>query len=157
MAKAIEAGLPKRMIEEASAREQSLIDQGKRVIVGVNKYKLEKEDDTTVLEIDNVKVRNEQITSLTRIRATRDDAAVHAALAALTHAALHHENLLAAAVNAARVRATLGEISDALESAFDRYLVPSQCVTGVIAQSYHQSNQSACEFDAIVALSLIHI
>ncbi|MBD4427408.1 methylmalonyl-CoA mutase, partial [Xanthomonas citri pv. citri] len=93
------------------------IDQGKRVIVGVNKYKLEKEDDTTVLEIDNVKVRNEQIASLTRIRATRDDAAVHAALASLTHAALHHENLLAAAVNAARVRATLGEISDALESA----------------------------------------
>lgn len=64
MAKAIEAGLPKRMIEEASAREQSLIDQGKRVIVGVNKYKLEKEDETAVLEIDNVKVRNEQIASL---------------------------------------------------------------------------------------------
>lgn len=64
MAKAIEAGLPKRMIEEASAREQSLIDRGKRVIVGVNKYKLEKEDETAVLEIDNVKVRNEQIASL---------------------------------------------------------------------------------------------
>ncbi|MCL3782970.1 methylmalonyl-CoA mutase, partial [Prolixibacteraceae bacterium JC049] len=69
MAKAIEAGLPKRMIEEASAREQSLIDQGKRVIVGVNKYKLEKEDNTAVLEIDNVKVRNEQIASLEKIRA----------------------------------------------------------------------------------------
>lgn len=70
---------------------------------------------------------------------------------ALTHAAQHNENLLAAAVNAARVRATLGEISDALEVAFDRYLVPSQCVTGVIAQSYHQSEKSASEFDAIVA------
>ncbi|MTG41991.1 methylmalonyl-CoA mutase, partial [Klebsiella pneumoniae] len=69
----------------------------------------------------------------------------------LTHAAQHNENLLAAAVNAARVRATLGEISDALEVAFDRYLVPSQCVTGVIAQSYHQSEKSASEFDAIVA------
>lgn len=115
MAKAIEAGLPKRMIEEASAREQSLIDQGKRVIVGVNKYKLDHEDETDVLEIDNVMVRNEQIASLERIRATRDDAAVTAALNALTHAAQHNENLLAAAVNAARVRATLGEISDALE------------------------------------------
>ncbi|XNM79463.1 methylmalonyl-CoA mutase [Escherichia coli] len=151
MAKAIEAGLPKRMIEEASAREQSLIDQGKRVIVGVNKYKLDHEDETDVLEIDNVMVRNEQIASLERIRATRDDAAVTAALNALTHAAQHNENLLAAAVNAARVRATLGEISDALEVAFDRYLVPSQCVTGVIAQSYHQSEKSASEFDAIVA------
>ena len=88
-------------------------------------------------------VRNEQIASLERIRATRDDAAVTAALNALTHAAQHNENLLAAAVNAARVRATLGEISDALEVAFDRYLVPSQCVTGVIAQSYHQSEKSA--------------
>lgn len=115
MAKAIEAGLPKRMIEEASAREQSLIDQGKRVIVGVNKYKLDHEDETDVLEIDNVMVRNEQIASLERIRAT------------------------------------LGEISDALEATFDRYLVPSQCVTGVIAQSYHQSEKSASEFDAIVA------
>ncbi|EEW3786873.1 methylmalonyl-CoA mutase [Escherichia coli] len=94
---------------------ESLIDQGKRVIVGVNKYKLDHEDETDVLEIDNVMVRNEQIASLERIRAT------------------------------------LGEISDALEAAFDRYLVPSQCVTGVIAQSYHQSEKSASEFDAIVA------
>lgn len=93
------------MIEEASAREQSLIDQGKRVIVGVNKYKLDHEDETDG-EIDNVMVRNEQIASLERIRATRDDAAVTAALNALTHAAQHNENLLAAAVNAARVRAT---------------------------------------------------
>ncbi|MCE2220677.1 methylmalonyl-CoA mutase, partial [Streptococcus thermophilus] len=85
------------------------------VIVGVNKYKLDHEDETDVLEIDNVMVRNEQIASLERIRATRDDAAVTAALNALTHAAQHNENLLAAAVNAARVRATLGEISDALE------------------------------------------
>ncbi|XMR37791.1 methylmalonyl-CoA mutase family protein [Escherichia coli] len=95
------------------------------------------------LRSDDVMVRNEQIASLERIRATRDDAAVTAALNALTHAAQHNENLLAAAVNAARVRATLGEISDALEVAFDRYLVPSQCVTGVIAQSYHQSEKSA--------------
>lgn len=74
----------------------------------MNKYKLDKEDETSVLEIDNVKVRNEQIASLQHIRATRDTDAVNAALAALTHAAQHNENLLAAAVNAARVRATLG-------------------------------------------------
>jgi len=150
MAKAIESGLPKRMIEEASAREQSLIDQGKRTIVGVNKYKLDKEAVTPVLEIDNVKVRNEQIAALEQIRATRDSAAVHDALSALTHAAQHNENLLAAAIHAARLRATLGEISSALEAAFDRYLVPSQCVTGVITQSYQQDSEAAAEFDAII-------
>ncbi len=150
MAKAIESGLPKRMIEEASAREQSLIDQGKRTIVGVNKFKLDKETVTPVLEIDNVKVRNEQIAALEKIRATRDSAAVHDALSALTHAAQHNENLLAAAIQAARLRATLGEISSALEVAFDRYLVPSQCVTGVITQSYQQDSKAAAEFDAII-------
>ncbi|QOV65154.1 methylmalonyl-CoA mutase [Kosakonia pseudosacchari] len=150
MAKAIESGLPKRMIEEASAREQSLIDQGKRTIVGVNKYKLDKEAVTPVLEIDNVKVRNEQIAALEKIRATRDAAAVRDALSALTHAAQHNENLLAAAIHAARLRATLGEISSALEVAFDRYLVPSQCVTGVITQSYQQDSKAAAEFDAII-------
>ncbi|QHM95972.1 methylmalonyl-CoA mutase [Kosakonia sacchari] len=150
MAKAIESGLPKRMIEEASAREQSLIDQGKRTIVGVNKYKLDKEAVTPVLEIDNVKVRNEQIAALEQIRATRDSAAVRNALSALTHAAQHNENLLAAAIHAARLRSTLGEISSALEAAFDRYLVPSQCVTGVITQSYQQDSETAAEFDAII-------
>lgn len=151
MARAIEIGLPKRMIEEASAREQSLIDQGKRVIVGVNKYRLDKEAETPVLDIDNVKVRNEQIAQLKQIRTTRDGEAVRAALDALHQAALHNGNLLDAAIVAARARATLGEISDALEAAFDRYLVPSQCVTGVIAQSYHQSEKEAADFDAILA------
>ncbi|QHB32459.1 methylmalonyl-CoA mutase [Yersinia canariae] len=151
MAKAIEVGLPKRMIEEASAGEQSLIDQGKRVIVGVNKYKLEKEAETQVLEIDNVKVRNEQIAQLKDIRARRDNAAVQQALAQLRHAAGHNENLLEAAVQAARLRATLGEISDAMETEFDRYLVPSECVTGVIAHSYHQNENDAQEFDQILA------
>ncbi|MBX9496644.1 methylmalonyl-CoA mutase [Yersinia enterocolitica] len=151
MAKAIEVGLPKRMIEEASAGEQSLIDQGKRVIVGVNKYKLEQEAETPVLEIDNVKVRNEQIAQLKNIRARRDNAAVQQALAQLRHAAGHNENLLEAAVQAARLRATLGEISDAMETEFDRYLVPSECVTGVIAHSYHQNENDAQEFDQILA------
>ncbi|HDL6937466.1 TPA: methylmalonyl-CoA mutase [Yersinia enterocolitica] len=151
MAKAIEVGLPKRMIEEASAGEQSLIDQGKRVIVGVNKYKLEQEAETPVLEIDNIKVRNEQIAQLKHIRARRDNAAVQQALAQLRHAAGHNENLLEAAVQAARLRATLGEISDAMETEFDRYLVPSECVTGVIAHSYHQNENDAQEFDQILA------
>lgn len=151
MAKAIEVGLPKRMIEEASAGEQSLIDQGKRVIVGVNKYKLEQEAETPVLEIDNIKVRNEQIAQLKDIRARRDNAAVQQALAQLRHAAGHNENLLEAAVQAARLRATLGEISDAIETEFDRYLVPSECVTGVIAHSYHQNENDAQEFDQILA------
>ncbi|EPD5501442.1 methylmalonyl-CoA mutase [Yersinia enterocolitica] len=151
MAKAIEVGLPKRMIEEASAGEQSLIDQGKRVIVGVNKYKLEQEAETPVLEIDNIKVRNEQIAQLKDIRARRDNAAVQQALAQLRHAAGHNENLLEATVQAARLRATLGEISDAMETEFDRYLVPSECVTGVIAHSYHQNENDAQEFDQILA------
>ncbi|XNM76564.1 hypothetical protein ACLK19_19475 [Escherichia coli] len=88
-------------------------------------------------------VRNEQIASLERIRATRDDAAVTAALNALTHAAQHNEKLLAAAVMPLSVAPPGVKSSDALEVAFDRYLVPSQCVTGVIAQSYHQSEKSA--------------
>ncbi|WP_213991774.1 methylmalonyl-CoA mutase [Sodalis sp. dw_96] len=149
MAKAIEAGLPKRMIEEASARQQSLIDQGKRVIVGVNKYKLAKEDATDVLEIDNVKVRQEQVERLRQIRAGRDSAAVADALGQLTHAAMKGGNLLEAAIHAARLRATLGEISDAIEEAFGRYLVQTNCVTGVIANSYHQSPEGTAEFEGI--------
>lgn len=151
MAKAIEAGLPKRMIEEASARQQSLIDQGKRVIVGVNKYKLDHEDDQSVLEIDNVKVRQEQVERLRQIRATRDSAAVADALGLVTHAAMKGENLLEAAIHAARARATLGEISDAIEAAFGRYLVQTNCVTGVIAKSYHQTAEGSAEFDQIKA------
>ncbi|CQD45443.1 methylmalonyl-CoA mutase [Yersinia enterocolitica] len=153
MAKAIETGLPKRMIEEASAREQSLIDQGKRVIVGVNKYKLDKEDITDVLEIDNIKVRDGQVEILKRIRAERDSDAVKSVLEEIRHAALNNENLLKVTIKAARLRATLGEISDAMESVFDRYLVPSHSVSSVIAQSYHESEEGAKEFDAILAMA----
>ncbi|HDL7480321.1 TPA: methylmalonyl-CoA mutase [Yersinia enterocolitica] len=153
MAKAIETGLPKRMIEEASAREQSLIDQGKRVIVGVNKYKLDKEDITDVLEIDNIKVRDGQVEILKRIRSERDSDAVKSVLEEIRQAALNNENLLKVTIKAARLRATLGEISDAMESVFDRYLVPSHSVSGVIAQSYHESEEGAKEFDAILAMA----
>ena len=149
MAKAIEMGLPKRMIEEASAQTQSLIDQGKRVIVGVNKYKLKTQDAFNVLEIDNKTVREEQVASLKKIRATRDTAKVEASLAAIREAAKSGGNLLAAAVDAARLRATLGEISDAMEDVFGRYLVPSECVTGIIAREYHDDAKDATAFDAV--------
>ncbi len=152
MAKAIEIGLPKRMIEEASAQTQSLIDQGKRVIVGVNKYKLKVEEQVNVLEIDNQVVREEQIASIKQIKATRDNAKVAAALDAIREAAKASGNLLAAAVAAARVRATLGEISDAMEDVFGRYLVPSECVTGVIAREYHDDKKDADIFDQVKKL-----
>lgn len=151
MAKAIEVGLPKRMIEEASAETQALIDQGKRVIVGMNKYKLEIESETSTLEIDNVKVRDEQISKLKQIRIDRDNDAVQYALETLRHTAEHGGNLLDAAIQAARLRATLGEISDAIEAVYDRYLVSSECVTGVIANSYNQTEEGEQEFNQIQA------
>lgn len=151
MAKAIEVGLPKRMIEEASAETQALIDQGKRVIVGMNKYKLNTETETPTLEIDNVKVRDEQISKLKQIRIERDNDAVQHALENLRHTAEHGGNLLDAAIQAARLRATLGEISDAIEAVFDRYLVSSECVTGVIANSYNQTEEGEQEFNQILA------
>jgi methylmalonyl-CoA mutase len=152
MAKAIEMGIPKRMIEEASAQTQSLIDQGKRVIVGVNKYKLKSEDAFNVLEIDNQAVREEQVASIQKIKATRDSQKVAAALETIRTSAKSGGNLLEAAVNAARVRATLGEISDAMEDVFGRYLVPSECVTGIIAREYHDDKKSADDFDSIKKL-----
>lgn len=149
MAQAIEQGLPKRMIEEAAAETQSLIDQGKRVIVGVNKYKLAKEDSINVLEIDNQAVREGQIALLKKIRETRDTKAVDAALQNIREVAKNGGNLLDAAIKAARLRATLGEISDAMEDIFGRYLVPSECVTGVVAKEYHQSPADAELFDRV--------
>lgn len=149
MAKAIEMGLPKRMIEEAAAETQSLIDQGKRVIVGVNKYKLPQEEAVTVLEIDNKAVREQQIASLSEIKQSRDNDKVAASLEKLGVVAREGGNLLAAALDAARVRATLGEISQAMEDVFGRYLVPSACVSGVIARAYHNTEEGASEFDAV--------
>ncbi len=152
MARAIELGIPKRMIEEAAAETQSLIDQGKRVIVGVNKYALQKEDAVEVMDIDNQAVREEQVASLKRIKLNRDNAKVEAALANIQTVAKDGGNLLAAAIDAARVRATLGEISDAMEAVFGRYLVPSECVTGVISREYHDNEKGAREFDDIKKL-----
>jgi methylmalonyl-CoA mutase len=134
MVKAIEAGIPKMRIEEAAARKQARIDTGKEVIVGVNAYRLEEETPLELLEIDNTAVRLNQVERIKRMRKERDDTAVQDALAALTRSAGNGEgNLLALAVYAARKRATLGEISDALEKAWGRYEAPVRSITGVYA------------------------
>ena len=121
MTKAIEAGIPKLRIEEAAARKQARIDSGQDIIVGVNKYRLEKEDPLQILDVDNQMVRTSQLERLANIKASRDNQKVNQSLKALTHAARYaSENLLDLAVIAAKQRATLGEISDALEAAFGR-------------------------------------
>jgi methylmalonyl-CoA mutase len=135
MTKAIEAGIPKMRIEEAAARKQARIDSGQDIIVGVNKYKLDQEDPLHILEVDNQTVRNQQIESLKRIKASRNNEAVKKALAELTAAAKSgEENLLALAVDAARHRATLGEISDALEAEFGRYKAQIKSFSGVYSK-----------------------
>jgi methylmalonyl-CoA mutase len=137
MAKAIETGLPKLKIEESAAKKQARIDRGEDVIVGVNKYKLDNEDDVDILEIDNHAVRDNQIARLKNIKATRDTAAVKAALAAITECAKTGEgNLLDLAIKATRIRATVGEISDAMEKEFGRFKAQAQTVAGVYGAAY---------------------
>ncbi len=132
MAKAIETGIPKMRIEEAAARRQAQIDSGRETIVGVNKYRLAEEARLDVREVDNCAVRDSQLRRLAEIRRTRNQVAVDEALAALTHAAkTSTANLLDLAINAARVRATLGEISSALEGVFGRYQAVSRTISGV--------------------------
>ena len=137
MAKAIEEGLPKLRIEESAARKQARIDRGEDVIVGVNKHQLNEEADLDILEVDNVAVRDSQIERLTKIKATRDTEAVNAALADITKAAKTGEgNLLDLSVKAARLRATVGEISDAMEEEFGRYKAEARTISGVYGASY---------------------
>ena len=132
MVKAVESGWAKMKVETCAAETQAQIDAGKKVIVGVNKYKLAKEDPISILDIDNVAVRESQITRLKQIRATRDSAAVQAALEALTKSAETGEgNLLDLTVKAMRLRATVGEVSDALEKIFGRYRANNQTISGV--------------------------
>jgi methylmalonyl-CoA mutase len=124
-------------IEAAAAEKQARIDSGKDVIVGVNKYKLAKEDPIETLSIDNVRVRDGQIERLQKIKATRDTAKVQAALDALTASAESGEgNLLDLSIKAIRLRATVGEVSDALEKVFGRHRADTQKVTGVYAAAY---------------------
>ncbi len=137
MTKAVDSGWAKLKIEAAAAEKQARIDSGKDVIVGVNKYKLAKEDPIDILAIDNVKVRDGQIERLKKIRATRDNAKVQAALDALTASAESGQgNLLDLSIQAIRLRATVGEVSDALEKVFGRHRADTQKVTGVYAAAY---------------------
>jgi methylmalonyl-CoA mutase len=137
MVKAIEAGMPKLRIEETAARRQARIDRGEDIIVGVNKYRLPEEPEIDIREIDNTAVRERQIARLKHIRATRDQAKVQAALDALTRCAETGEgNLLALAIEAARARATVGEISAALEKVWGRYQAEVRSISGVYGGQY---------------------
>ena len=137
MAKAIESGIPKLRIEEAAAKKQARIDRGEDVIVGVNKFQIDEQDAVDILEIDNEQVRHSQLARLASIRDVRDDAAVQSALSALTQSAESGEgNLLGLAVEATRCRATVGEISDALEQVYGRFVANAQTVSGVYGAAY---------------------
>jgi len=137
MTKAVTAGLPKMRIEESAARKQARIDRGEEVIVGVNKYRPETEERVEILDIDNTRVRQQQIERLKAVRAKRDDAKVKAALAAVTRTAGGgNENLLAACIEAARARATVGEISDAMEEVFGRHRALTRSISGVYAAGH---------------------
>ncbi len=153
MTKAIEAGIPKMRIEEAAARKQARIDSGQDTIVGVNKYRLEKEDPLQILEVDNQVVRQQQIERLNNIKASRNAEKVKECLAALTEAARSGKgNLLELAVEAAENRVTLGEISDALEEVFGRYKAQIKTISGVYNkeiksdENFEKAKQLADEF-----------
>ncbi|MGF7236585.1 MAG: methylmalonyl-CoA mutase [Frankia sp.] len=141
MAKAIEAGIPKMRVEEAAARTQARIDSGRQPVIGINRYRVDEDEQIDVLKVDNTAVRAQQLEKLTRLRAERDDGACRAALEALTQAAAAggradsgaslEGNLLALAVDAARAKATVGEISDALEKVYGRYSGQIRTISGV--------------------------
>jgi methylmalonyl-CoA mutase len=144
MTKAIEAGIPKLRIEEAAARRQAQIDSGRETIVGVNKYRLAREEPIEILEVDNTAVRESQIAQLRKLKMERDGARVKACLQALEDAARNKTgNLLELAVEAARARATLGEISDALENVYGRHKAVIRSITGVYSSEYGQSDDVA--------------
>ncbi|MCP4646974.1 MAG: methylmalonyl-CoA mutase, partial [bacterium] len=138
MAKAIESGMPKMRIEESAARKQARIDQGKDVIVGVNKYQIEEDTTIDVLEVPGT-VRDEQIARLKEIKANRDSDEVKKTLDAITNCAESGGNLLEVCIPAVRARATIGEVSDAIEKVFGRYVATTQCISGVYATEYSDS------------------
>ncbi|MFB5087805.1 methylmalonyl-CoA mutase [Psychrobacillus sp. PGGUH221] len=142
MAKAIETGLPKMKIEEAAAKKQAQIDSSKEIIIGVNKYRLEQEDAIDILNIDNTVVRQKQMERLAQLKEKRDENAVKEALLALTEAArTGNDNLLAAAVIAARYRATIGEISDAIEVVAGRHKAVIRSVSGVYSANFNDAEE----------------
>jgi len=137
MTKAVQAGMPKQRIEEAAARKQARIDRSEEVVVGVNKYAQDHEEEIDILEVDNTAVRQSQVARLDKIRETRDEAACQLALQTLTEAAESGEgNLLALSVDASRARASGGEISDALESVYTRYRAEIRSISGVYGSVY---------------------
>ena len=156
MAAAIETGIPKMRIEEAAARTQARIDSGKQKIIGINEYRLEHEDPIDILEIDNTAVREQQLARLNELRANRDEKAVQAALAEITESVQKWadggkgENLLALAVKAAGLRASLGEISDACEKVVGRYKATIRTISGVYASGTKNDDnfQEACRLTA---------
>ena len=141
MTKAVSEGMPKMRIEESAARKQVRIDRGEEVIVGVNKYLSEESSaDVELLEIDNAKVRRQQIERLQQVRGSRDNAATEAALRALENGARQDGNLLALSIEAVRARATVGEVSDALERIFGRHRAEARSVTGVYGGAYAEDD-----------------
>jgi methylmalonyl-CoA mutase len=145
MTKAVAEGLPKHRIEEAAAARAAKVDTGETVIVGVNRYRPEKEPEHDILEVDNAKVRASQIAKIEKVRASRDEEKVRAALDALEQGARGDENLLKLSVEAARVRCTLGEISDALERAFGRYGTKPEPVRGIYGSARKDGRWKAAE------------
>ena len=152
MAKAVAAGWPKAMIEEAAAARQARVDRGEDVIVGVNKFRLKDEELIETLEVDNAKVRDGQIARINAVKAARDEAGCQAALGALREGARGKGNLLALAVDAARARATLGEISLAMEDVFGRYATQPTPVKGVYAAPYQGDSRWRQVLDGVQAV-----
>ena len=143
MTKAIAAGTPKLRIEEAAALRQVRIDRGQDAIVGVNKYRSGDGELVDVLDIDNTEVRQQQVRRLEEVRSRRDEGAAESALTAITDTAISGGNLLAACVEAARARATVGEISDAMEAVFERHVAQTQLLSGVYAKAYEDDEEFA--------------
>ncbi len=152
MTKAVASGMPKRLIEEAAAGRQARVDKGEDVIVGVNKYRLVSEDKLDTLEVDNAAVREAQVARLKATRSARDEAACQAALSAITQGAAGQGNMLALAVTAARARATLGEISDAMEAVFGRYSTQPVPVKGIYGPAYAGDPRYALVVEGIDAV-----
>jgi methylmalonyl-CoA mutase len=150
MAKAIEAGLPKMRIEEAATRTQARIDSGRQTIVGVNKFPPEREEKLQILKVDNTEVRAAQVRRLGELRKHRDDSKLRAALGALTHSAETGQgNLLALALDAARARASVGEISDALEKVWGRHEAVIRSITGVYSGEVNEAGNGVRELIAL--------
>ena len=154
MTRAVESGMPKMRIEEASALRQARIDRGEEVIVGVNRYQLDQEPPVDILDIDNTAVRESQVSRLKKVRSDRDEAACSQALEALTAAAREQKgNLLALSVDAARARATVGEISDALEKVYSRHRAVTHSISGVYGSAYESDEEYASIQQAVQAFA----